>query len=257
MIPPTFEIGPLTLHIYGIVVSLSIFIGWQLAKKRAYIYKIKKEHLESPLIILPLIFSLVGARVYHVVDMRSFYSKNVGEIINVSNGGLGILGGLLGFFLGLYLLAKIKRIKFLSLLDLVSPPLLLGQAIGRFGNFVNQEAFGPPTQKPWGIFISESNRPRQFIESTRFHPTFFYEAALDLLFFFTLLFLSKKFKVPGQTFSLYLILYGLGRFTVEFWRIDTWEVAGFKVAHAVSLLLIAVGIFAFFLFRQKNGKLRG
>ncbi|MCR4277778.1 MAG: prolipoprotein diacylglyceryl transferase [Candidatus Curtissbacteria bacterium] len=294
MIPRSFEIGPLTLHLYGLVIALSILAGWALAKNRAHLYKIPKSLFDEPMLLTPLILGLIGARLYHVLDLWSHYSQNPSEILKIANGGLGIWGGLFGILVGFVLIAKIKKVKILSLLDLIAPSLMLSQSIGRFGNFINQEAFGPPTTLPWGVYIEPANRPIQYMEFSRFHPTFFYEAALDLLFFFILLYLSKpssshslpsssrtrgsrfsiwssislrpfltvsvversrmtiektlglNLKVPGQTFALYLILYAIGRFTVEFVRIDTWTISQIKVAQILAAVTILIGIFTFF-----------
>ena len=123
--------------------------------------------------------------------------------------------------------------------------MIFGQALGRIGNYINQEAFGPPTNLPWGVFIDKAHRPPEFQQFSRFHPTFFYEAALDLIFFVVLLYLTKKLKIPGQLFAAYLILYAFGRFFVEFTRTDTWTISGFKIAHLLSVIAIFVGIYIF------------
>lgn len=242
MLPRSFEIGPLTIHLYGVIIASAIFVGWALAKKRAVIYKIPRNLFDDPILILPLILGIIGARAYHVADYWDYYIASPLSIINIPDGGLGIWGSLVGIVIGFFLIARIKRIELLSILDLLSPSLLLGQAIGRIGNFINQEAFGPPTNLPWGVFISPENRPPQFRFSTHFHPTFFYEAVIDAIFFAILIFLSKRLKVKGSMFAMYLILYASGRFVVEFWRIDTWVIGTVKVAHAVSVAAFLLGL---------------
>lgn len=250
MIPKAIEIGPLPIHLYGIIIALAIFIGWLVAKKRAHLYQIPKALFDDPILLVPLVFSIAGARFYHVIDYWDVYIANPFSIIYIQNGGLGIWGGLFGVFIGFWIVAKVKKLQFWSVLDLASPSLILGQAIGRFGNFVNQEAFGPPTDLPWGIFISTENRPSQYLAFTQFHPTFFYEAILDAIFFVILIYLSKPSTVnrqqttakPGQTFALYLILYSTGRFIVEFWRIDTATIGNLKVAQILAALSIAAGL---------------
>lgn len=243
MLPRSLEIGPLIIHLYGVIIAIAIFVGWYIAKKRAAIYKIPRNLFDDPILLLPLVLALIGARAYHVADYWDYYIANPLSIINISAGGLGIWGSLVGIFLGFWLVAKVKRIDFLSLLDLASPSLLLGQSIGRIGNYINQEAFGPPTNLPWGVFISPENRPPQFRFSTHFQPTFFYEATIDAIFFFILIFLSKRLKVKGSMFAMYLILYAIGRFVVEFWRIDTWVIGTVKVAHVISLAAFLLGLY--------------
>lgn len=243
MLPNSFPLGPLTIHIYGLIISIAILLGWIIVKRRAPSYKIKADLFDDPLLILPLVFGIAGGRLYHVIDKWSFYSQNPGEILAVTNGGLGIFGALAGIFIGFWLFAGIKKINFLVLLDLVSPSLILGQAIGRIGNFTNQEGFGPPTNLPWGVAIDPLHRPPQFIFQAYFHPTFFYEAILELITFFVLIKLSQKYKNPGQTFGLYLILYAISRGVAEFFRIDTAKVGDIKVAYILAFLGIFAGIY--------------
>ena len=249
MFPKFISIGPLTLHFYGLIIAAVIYLGYWLARKRAHLFKIPQKLFDDPIIITPLILGIIGARFYHVLDYWEVYKTDPWSIINISGGGLGIFGALAGIFVGFWLVAKIRQLNFLSLVDLISPPLILGQAVGRFGNWINQEGFGPPTNLPWGVYISPENRPLQFITSTHFHPTFFYEAILDAIFFIVIIRLSKQTKHPGQTFALYLILYSIGRFAVEFFRIDTAQIGTIKVAHLLSITILVVG---FWLLLHKN-----
>ena len=251
MISPQISIGPLTFHAYGFVIAISIYLGWHLAKKRAATFKLR-QLLDDPILIAPLIFGIVGARFYHVLDLWGYYSQNPDKIMAISNGGLGIWGGLAGIFVGFWLVAKIKNINFLSLLDLMAPSLLLAQAIGRIGNFINQEGFGPPTNLPWGVYIEPQNRPIQYLAFDRFHPTFFYEAILDLIFFFILLKFGQKSNVKGQLFALYLIFYSTARFTAEFARLDTATFGSIRVAHLLSVATFALGLWLFIKLKRNH-----
>ncbi|OGD93097.1 prolipoprotein diacylglyceryl transferase [Candidatus Curtissbacteria bacterium RIFCSPHIGHO2_01_FULL_41_44] len=251
MLLRSINIGPLTIHLYGLIIALSIYLGWLLAKKRAHIYKIPQKIFDDPILLVPLAFAIFGARLYHVLDLRDYYLAHKSLIFAIWNGGLGIWGALIGAFIGFWVISKVKNVNLLSILDLAAPSLLLGQSIGRIGNFLNQEAFGPPTGFPWGVYISPGNRPIQFANSTRFHPTFFYEAAIDLVFLVLLLFLTRKLRISGQTFSLYLIFYATGRFIVEFWRIDTWVVGSVKVAQILAVLTLIFGVATFMRARHK------
>lgn len=252
MLPKVINLGPLTLHLYGLIIAIAVFLGWLLAKKRAYLYKIPQALFDDPVLIIPLFLAIVGARVYHVADYWEIYSKNLPSIFAIQNGGLGIWGSLIGILAGFWIVAKVKKLDLLSILDLAAPSILLGQSIGRFGNFINQEAFGPPTSAPWGVYISPENRPAQFLSSSHFHPTFFYEAALDFIFFIILLYLSKKSIVKdqmsivnGQLFALYLIFYSTGRFIAEFWRIDTATIGTIKIAHVLAIATFVFGAWLF------------
>ena len=242
MIPRSIEIGPFSIHLYGLIIAFAIFCGWYLAQKRAKIYKIPQKIFDDPVLLIPLVLSIAGARLYHVLDLWSYYGKNLVDIIKIQNGGLGIWGGILGMILGFLIVAKVKKLDLLKSLDLAAPSVILGQAIGRFGNYINQEGFGLPTNLPWGVFIDPQNRPTQYLLYPRFHPTFFYEALLNLIFFILLLYFAGKVKVKGQVFALYLIFYSVARSIAEFWRIDTWTVEGIKVAHILSLATLTFGV---------------
>ena len=151
ILPKVIEAGPLTFHTYGFVIALAIFSGWYLAKKRAKIYRIPQKIFDEPILLIPLALSIIGARLYHVLDLWSYYGRNLVDIVKIQNGGLGIWGGILGMFLGFLIVVKVKKLDFLKSLDLAAPSIILGQAIGRFGNYINQEGFGPPTNLPWGV----------------------------------------------------------------------------------------------------------
>lgn len=258
MIKPTINIGPLTFHLYGLIIALSIFLGWLLAKKRAKHYKINEKIFDDPILVTPLVLSIAGARIYHIVDYWSVYSQNLVSTLYIWQGGLGIWGALTGAFLGFFLVARLRKIDVLQAFDLVSPSLLLGQVLGRIGNYINQEGFGPPTEKPWGVFIEKEFRPAQFIDATHFHPTFFYEAILNLVFFVVLIYIEKRSKngqmsiVKGQLFAIYLILYSTGRFIAEFWRIDTATIGVIKVAHVISAASIFLGVWLYVKFSKAN-----
>jgi len=229
------QVGPLVIHLYGVIIAAATFFGWLLAKKRAHLYKIPQTLFDDPMLLTPLLLGIIGARLYHVASSWGYYQNNISGIVKIWQGGLGIWGALVGIILGFYIFARIQKINFLNLLDLLAPSLLLAQGIGRIGNFVNQEGFGPPTSLPWGVMIG----------GTRVHPTFFYEMFLDFIFAIALIYLSPRFKKPGQAIGLYLISYGLIRFLVEFFRIDTWSIGDFKVAFVFSLAAILVGTYLF------------
>ena len=255
MIPSTFKIGFITFHFYGLIIVLAIYIGWYLAKKRASFYNISQKIFDDPILIIPLVSALLGARLYHVVDYWYVYSQQLISIIYVWEGGLGIWGGIAGAVFGFFLVSNIKKINFLPVLDLVAPSLLLGQAIGRIGNFINQEGFGPPTNLIWGVYINPDRRPDQFANFSRFHPTFFYEAILNAILLVILLVIAKKHRHPGQIFAYYLIFYSVSRFISEFWRIDTWMVGEVKIAHVVATIVFIIGIgILLYSMTSKNSK---
>lgn len=222
---------------------MAIYCGYLLAKKRAPIYKIPNKIFDDSILILPLIFGIIGARIYHVLDYWSLYSQNILSILYLNRGGLGIWGALVGIIFGFYLVCKFRTIDFSKALDLIAPSLLLGQVIGRFANYVNQEAFGRPTNLPWGIFISQENRPIQYVNFSRFHPTFFYESALNLFFLILLLKIGTKLKHNGQLFALYLIFYAISRALTEFFRFDTAVLFQIKISYLFSIVTFVAGLY--------------
>jgi phosphatidylglycerol:prolipoprotein diacylglycerol transferase len=238
-------IGPIILHLYGIIFTIAVIAGFLVARKRAEIYEISKDQVEN-IFLLALFLGILGARLYHVLDYFSYYRTHLWEILAVWQGGLGIFGGIFGGILGIYFYAKSKSLPFLKICDLLAPSLALGQAIGRWGNFVNQEAFGPPTSLPWKIYIDFQNRPEFWVSYSFFHPVFVYESIWNFLSFLALIYLEKqslqKRKVGSLTFS-YFTLYGLGRFFIEFLRFDTAQILGVKLAHILSLGFIFGGFF--------------
>lgn len=221
MIPNSFSLGPFTIHIYGLIIALAILLGWWIVKKRAHQYKIDPVLFDNPLLLLPFILGIVGGRLYHVIDKWILYAGDPIKIIKVWEGGLGIFGALVGILIGFWFFAKIKGVKILRLLDLISPSLILGQAIGRIGNFVNQEGYSQGT--PW--------------------PVYFHEAALEVIAFTILIVFSKKLAKPGQIFGLYLILYSISRSIAEIWRYDTAKIGDVNVAYLLAILASIIGIY--------------
>src|SRR3990167_7822970 len=251
MIPKSIDIGPFSIHFYGLIIAFAIFCSWYLAKNRAKIYRVPQKIFDDPILLIPLALSIIGARIYHVLDLWSYYGRNLIKIVEIQNGGLGIWGGILGMILGFLIVAKVKKLDLLKSLDLAAPSIILGQAIGRFGNYINHEGFGPPTNLPWGVPIDPENRPAQYLLHPSFPPPFFYEAILNLIFFLLLLYLAGQVKIKGQIFALYLIFYSVARTISEFWRIDTWVVDDIKIAYIFSLAAFICGAGLFFL-RSKS-----
>lgn len=255
MLPPSdhLTLGPFTVYWYSVFLLVAIVLGYLLARPEARRRKVPG-HLLQLSLLYGLIPGILGARLYHVIDQWSLYAGGTLEAFAVWNGGLGILGGLAGGALGLWLFARRYQLSLLTLLDIWAPSVLLGQAIGRLGNWTNQEAFGPPTTQPWKIFIDPEYRPEQYAGDQYFHPTFFYEAGLDLIGLAILLLWRPRLRHrPGAVLGAYLLLYATGRFIVEFYRFDTAQVAGVAVAHILAVILICLGIFLLFRPTQQSG----
>lgn len=250
--PVLLRLGIWNIHWYGLLVALAIILGFFLVIKMA---PSKKRELEDLFFYL-FIFGFLGARIYYIFNELPYYWSHPLSIFKVWEGGLGIYGAVIGGILALFFYTRKRKISFWDLADLLAPALILGQALGRWGNYFNQEIFGYPTDLPWGIPIDVANRPAQFLDYQYFHPCFFYEFIGNLLIFGFLFFLlrkrlrNKKF-FSGIVFASYLILYALLRFFLEFLRLDHEPIIfGLRLGQFFAVLAIITGVFI--LFRNKT-----
>ncbi len=218
------------------------------------------------LVLYLIIFGLLGGRLYHIFLEFNYYLANPLAVFKVWEGGLAIHGVLIAGIITLIVWCRKKKYFFWQWADLLAPALILGQAIGRWGNYFNQELFGRPTNLPWGIPIDLINRPVEFINNNFFHPTFLYESLADFLIFLILILIwrlrwQKRVKPEGRNpalregrgniFLIYLILYSFTRLIVEFWRIDQTPAIGFlRWPQIVSLGVIVIAVMIY-LKRQK------
>lgn len=235
-----FQIGPLAIRWYGLLIATAVLLGTALAHREALRRGEDPDSLLNAIVVA--VFSgLVGGRLYYVLFNWSYYGKHPFKIIAVWEGGLAIHGALIVGGLALILYCSKKRLPILRYLDIVAPSVVLGQAIGRWGNFFNQEAFGVPTDLPWKLYIDPYHRPPHLQRYEYFHPTFLYESLWDLFVFLVLHFLLRK-RLEGKEGALalcYLGLYSLGRFFIEGLRIDSLMLGPFRVAQVMSVILIA------------------
>uniref|UniRef100_A0A7C5Y788 Phosphatidylglycerol--prolipoprotein diacylglyceryl transferase n=1 Tax=Fervidobacterium nodosum TaxID=2424 RepID=A0A7C5Y788_9BACT len=237
-----FQIGRFQLRFYSLCIATGILTSYVLARKRLKNYPIKPEDLDEGL-FWGIISGIVGARLYYVVFNWSYYSKYPSEIWKVWHGGLAIHGGIFGALLMIFVYSRIKKyFSFVHATDLFTSVLPLGQAIGRWGNFFNYEAYGKPTNLPWKMFVPPEKRMPGFDMDAFFHPTFLYESLWDLsIFIFLYFFVEKKKRTYGETTALYLILYSIGRFMIESLRLDSLMAGEMRAAQVVSLVLIGIG----------------
>lgn len=206
----------------------------------------------SPVLIIS---ALLGARIYYCLLNFSYYSKHLIEIFAIRQGGISIHGAILGGLIGGMIYAKKHKLPILKLCDIFTYGLILGQAIGRWGNFFNSEAFGRPTEYFLKLYIPIYKRPLEYMQYSYFHPTFLYESILDVCIFLILYFAIRKLSKnqDGIVFFTYLILYSIVRILIEQIRIDSvLNVFGIPIAQIVSGLIIFISIIAIFVIRLKN-----
>ncbi len=236
-----FTIFGVNIYYYGVILALAIAIGTLYADWAGTKYfGLKRETIidMSPYII---IFGIMGARLYYCLLDYEFYSRFPDEILALRHGGISIHGAIFGGLLGLLIFSLRHKISFKKLCDVSSIGLILGQAIGRWGNFFNSEAYGLPTNLPWKLYIAPQYRKVPFLDNEFFHPTFLYESLLDLIVFGILVYLmiSKRHGKDGNLALLYLILYSVTRIFVEYIRVDSIRyIFGLPVAIVVSVCII-------------------
>ncbi len=243
------------IYWYGILIVVGALVGAFIATREARRRGMDPDHVWNALLVA-LILGVIGARLYHVISSPAgtnigfqYYVENPIEILNFRQGGLGIYGAVAGGILALYLYARWAKINFLQLIDISIPGLAIAQAIGRWGNFFNQELYGYPTDLPWAIPIDAAHRLPMFadltrfpVETTHFHPTFLYESLWDLGMGLLLLFIAMRWtkEKNGDLFLLWGVLYGIGRFLVEFQRPDAWTISGVATAQIIGLALVVI-----------------
>ena len=238
-------VGPVAFHLYGLLIGLGILLG---AYVGARVAKVKLDKIWDGLVWV-VGGGLIGARLYHVLDLWQHYWLNPGEIVMIWQGGMGIFGGIVGGGVGLWFYSRKRKEPFLPFLDVAGIGLPVGQAIGRWGNYFNQELYGKPTSLPWGIFIKPENRLVEVIGFERFHPLFLYESLWVLLGLGLMMYLIKKKRLKlgrGKVLVWYLGWYGTGRFFLEWLKIEVFIAYGVNVAQVISLGLIGLAVWWFY-----------
>jgi phosphatidylglycerol---prolipoprotein diacylglyceryl transferase len=246
--PIIFEIGPIVLRWYGLLIATAVLVGVTLAQYLAKARRVDPDLL-GDLAIWLVIGAIPCARIYYVAfEWQQYAQRPWWHMLAVWEGGIAIHGALIGGTIATIIFARLHRISLWQLLDLVAPSVILGQAIGRWGNFFNSEAFGKPTDLPWKLFIAPRYRPLELIDREFFHPTFLYESLWNLGIFALLLGLffwglnrANQLKT-GTLAAVYLIGYSLGRVWIEGLRTDSLMIGPLKMAQVVSLGAIALGL---------------
>lgn len=239
----TIELGPLTIHFYGILIGLGVVVAAIVSQKRYERFGGKSAILDS-VILWTVVIGFLGARLAYISTHTSRYSGRWHAVLFIWEGGLALYGGLTaGALAAIYMMRKLDG-DFVMFTDAVAVGLPLAQAIGRFGNYFNQELFGTPTTLPWGLEIEAGRRPAEYAEFETFHPTFLYEAAWNVLITVPVILLLERRKklARGARFPVYMIVYGTVRFLTELLRTDTsFRLLGISRNGYVSIAAIIGG----------------
>lgn len=257
------HLGPLYLHYYGLIIMIGALLAAWLASVQA---KRNGEDGDTIWDMLPwvLIAGIVGARIWHILTPPAsmvaqgltthYYLTHPLDAIAVWKGGVGIPGAIVGGVLAIFIYTRVKHLRFSCWLDYIAPGLALAQAIGRWGNFVNQELYGSPTDLPWKLYIDPAHRISGYENQAYYHPLFLYESIWNLINLSVLLLLSRKWKdtlKDGDIFLIYLVIYPVGRFFLEFLRLDPSPVAGLNI-NQILMATVAVLSSIALIIRHRN-----
>jgi phosphatidylglycerol:prolipoprotein diacylglycerol transferase len=242
--PVLLRIGPIAIHWYGVLIvtgaMLAAYLTSKLSSRNGH-----DPEISWNLLLACLVAGVIGARLYHVISGSNwqYYRAHPGEIFGLQMSGFGIYGAVLGGVVGLWIFTRFSKLRFLEWADYAAPGLILAQAIGRWGNFFNQELYGPPTDLPWGVYIAPEYRLPGLEAFDRFHPTFLYESVLCFAGFLALYYLARHWangRLYGDIFFLYCLIYPVIRFFTEFLRPDAWKIGDIPAAQWISLGSIAL-----------------
>lgn len=228
-----FKLFGIDIYWYAVIITIALIIGLIILKIKDGKFGIKFDDcLDVFIITLPI--SIIGARFYYVIFKLQYYLENPHEILNFRGGGLAIYGAIITGVISILVITKVKEINFFDMLDYLAPSLAIGQSIGRWGNFVNGEAYGIETNLPWAIKVFEKGVYKNV------HPTFLYESIATLIIFIILTKLSEKRKFRGEITYIYIILYSFVRFFIEGIRIDSLMLFNIRISQILSLILFIV-----------------
>lgn len=250
-----FEFGPIIVYWYGIIIGTGLLWGWLLASRESKKLGLKPDIL-ADFLLWAIPAAIISARIYYVLFKWDYYKENLGEIIAIWHGGIAIHGAIIGGVITAIIFTKKKGISFWKLADIIAPSLILGQAIGRWGNFMNQEAHGTEVTR---TFLENLNLPKfiidqMYIDGSYYHPTFLYESIWNIIGLIILLILRRtSFIRRGELFLSYIIWYSIGRFIVEGMRTDSLMLTeSLRIAQVISLSLLGTAMIIIFVRRWKG-----
>ncbi|WP_251861016.1 prolipoprotein diacylglyceryl transferase [Clostridium sp. Marseille-Q2269] len=253
MNPIAFHIGNLQIRWYGVIISIGVALGLLLA---IYTCKIRKASYDELINIFLVAFpsAIIGARLYYVIFEFEDYKDNLINIFNIRQGGLAIHGGIIFGVLTVYIYIKHKKESFFKYLDVAAPSIILGQAIGRWGNFFNSEAHGGPVTKEFISKFPQLIQKGMFIQGAYYHPTFLYESIWNFIICIFLIYILKKTEKKGLVFMSYVGLYSLGRLFIEGLRTDSLYLGPIRVAQLVSISGIFLSLFFIYNIIKKSAR---
>ena len=247
------NLGPLPLHLYGLILAIAVLVAARIAEQR-WVNRGHGAKEFSDLVIWIIIGGVIGARAYHVASDYQLFVGRWMDALKIWQGGLSIWGAVIGGAVVVTLLARKRSLDLGDLVDSIAPALVLAQAIGRWGNWANQELFGKPSNLPWAVEIDAAHRPAAYPNASTFHPTFLYESLWCLGVFVAVVFIEKRFNLmKGQVLALYLILYTAGRFVFENMRTDPANMIGPLRLNAWVSLIVCSGGIMWFIWLRTHG----
>ncbi len=236
------HIGPLPLHAYGLMLAIGVLVATKVAESRWT--RTGRDPKEFGAIVVPVVIAgVIGARIYHLFTGYKWSDGGLVGTVEIWKGGLSIWGAVGGGLVAVLVLARRRKLDSLVSMDAIAPGVVLAQAIGRWGNYFNQELFGRPTKLPWAVEIDLAHRPPGYTQYATFHPTFLYESLWCLVVFGTILFVERRVALKrGQVFALYIAMYAFGRIWFEALRIDdATRIFGLRFNLLLSIALCIFG----------------
>jgi phosphatidylglycerol:prolipoprotein diacylglycerol transferase len=252
--PIAFSLGPIEVHWYGIIIGSGLALALFLAIREGDRRGLPKDTF-ADLMLWAIPIAIISARIYYVIFEWKYYLNHPGQIPAIWEGGIAIHGALIGSVITVYVFAKKRGISFWKITDIAAPSLILGQAIGRWGNFMNQEAHGREVTRSFleNLHLPDFIINQMYIDGTYYHPTFLYESIWDIVGFILLILLRRVNLQRGELFLSYLIWYSIGRYFVEGMRTDSLMLtANLRMAQMISIALV-VGAVAILIYRRKKG----
>lgn len=245
-----FQIGDFSIYWYGLLIALGLGLALLYGLRESKRVGLSQDHFLN-MVLWAVPVSIICARLYYVAFQWDFYRDDLLSIFSIRNGGIAIYGAIIGAFLTTFLYCRRNKLSLGLVLDILSVGLLIGQTIGRWGNFCNGEAFGITTSLPWGMTIQQDGREIAYLA----HPTFLYESLWNGIGILLLLYYKRKTMVQGELFCGYMVWYGLGRLWIEGLRTDSLYFGPFRISQLLALITLSIGLILIFYHRQKSRKI--